>query len=99
MTTTDRSDIVGFRDGSPIRRHPDHDSAKPMTKTEARKHLADAKRALGGAQYALKTTPAWMVREGVRDLTPTEREHQFRTALRRAEAALAALREYSTVAS
>lgn len=97
-TTSDRSDIVGFRDGSPIRSHPESTPValnRRMTKTEAKKHLADAKRAITRAQGVMKPTPQWILDQiDAQPLSEAEVKARVAQEVLAAEESLVALRRY-----
>lgn len=67
------------------------EGTKPMTKTEARQHLADARRCLLSAAKTLTPPAAWM---GTNHLTLDQRRRIFRAHIRGAANALAALADY-----
>lgn len=68
---------------------------KPMTKTEAKTHLADAKRSLGAAQAVMKPTPQWIVDQtGIPDLTEEQVKRVVAQKVLAAEESLAALRRW-----
>jgi hypothetical protein len=66
-----------------------------MTKTEAKKHLADAKRSIRWAQTSMDPTPQWILNQ-TGGTNPTEAE--MKTTVTRfvlqAEESLAALRRW-----
>lgn len=66
-----------------------------MTKTQARTHLADAKRSIGKAQKVLEPIPPWILREaGLTAASEESTKSAVACYVREAEASLAALREF-----
>lgn len=67
---------------------------KPLTKTETRKRIADARRSLTAAGNMLTPTPAWIAEQVGPGLTIEQRRRVFRANIRGAAQALAALADY-----
>ena len=70
-------------------------SPRPMSKTEAKRHLADAKRSISKAQQAMKPTPQ-SVLEALRAAALTDEQVKRIVShhVREAEESLASLRRY-----